>query len=104
MTLVTAPGTAAFVALVAVVLYAGIGWEHQFVFNPQHLQGVARTAIAKSTRISPGGKANVSLTIELVIEQLRDEYGGYIVDEPKWMLNNAGGAMGSMLVRAANLV
>lgn len=100
MGFLTSPGAAAAVAFVAVLLYGGIGWEHQFVFQPEVMQAVSRSAIARSSKLSPTGSANVSLTIEFVIEELRAVYGKYIVDEPKWMLNNAGGAMGSMLVRA----
>ena len=41
--------------------------------------------------------------IDNVVKQLQETYPNNILKEPKWMFNNAGGAMGSMLVLHCSL-
>jgi C-8 sterol isomerase len=36
--------------------------------------------------------------VDNVVQQMQAAYPGYVMENPKWMFNNAGGAMGSMLV------
>jgi C-8 sterol isomerase len=91
--------TAGAVALLSVALYAGVGWEHQYVFAPADMQRIARTAIA----VSHAEGDNMTRTTELVVSGLREKYPGYIHDDPPWMFNNAGGAMGAMLVLHCSL-
>jgi C-8 sterol isomerase len=93
----TSPWTVVLVAVLA-VLYGGIGWEHQFAFKPSDMQSIARAAIEKSTSASPTQSANATLTVAFVLDGLREKYGDLIFENPPWMLNNAGGAMGAMQV------
>lgn len=59
---------------------------------------IARTAIAESF------SSDLNTTIASVVRQLREEYPGRILDDPQWMFNNAGGAMGAMLVLHCSLM
>jgi C-8 sterol isomerase len=98
--------TAGAVAVIAVILYAGVGWEHQYVFAPADMQAIARAAIARSSAEGLDGAgrgSNVSRTVEIVVGALREKYGDYIHEDPPWMFNNAGGAMGAMLVLHCSL-
>ena len=54
-----------------------------------YMQEIARSAIAAHP-------SNVSAVVASVVLQLQQTYPGHIFDEPQWMFNNAGGAMGSM--------
>lgn len=96
--MLTSPLTGFLVAVLAAVLYGGIGWEHQFVFKPSDMQDIARTSIERSKAASPNNSANATLTVSFVLEGLRKRYGNLIAGDPPWMLNNAGGAMGAMRV------
>jgi C-8 sterol isomerase len=94
---------AAFVVLFGIVLYGGIGWDHQYVFTPDGMKEVASRAIADARAHSSTGASNSTAVLEYVVEGLRAKYGDYIFEKPAWMFNNAGGAMGAMLVRWASL-
>eukprot|EP00976_Prorocentrum_cordatum_P038012 772378-Prorocentrum_minimum.AAC.2 len=84
-------------AFLAVALYAGIGHDSQYVFTPEKMQQISREAIAES-----GG--NVTQTIPLVVKKLTAAYPNYVIPEPhSWLFNNAGGAMGSMIVLHCSL-
>mmetsp|Transcript_159 Transcript_159/g.386 ORF Transcript_159/g.386 Transcript_159/m.386 type:complete len:229 (+) Transcript_159:247-933(+) len=67
------------------------------LFDPEVLQGIAVAAIAE-------GKGNVSQTIQATERLVRESYPArYLVDEPEWIFNNAGGAMGSMRIIHSSL-
>ncbi|KAI0566220.1 Sigma1 receptor like protein [Gracilaria domingensis] len=72
----------------------------QPVFTPESMADIARTALSYSQSIN----GTIETTIDHVIKQLRDTYPKYILDNPPWLFNNAGGAMGSMLVLHVSLV
>jgi C-8 sterol isomerase len=94
---------AVFVGLLGIVLYGGIGWDHQYVFTPAGMKEVAVRAIAEARAHSSTGASNSTAVLEYVVEGLRAKYGDYIFEKPAWMFNNAGGAMGAMLVRWASI-
>jgi hypothetical protein len=94
--------SAVIVAFIGVVCYAGIGWHHQYVFTPESMKEIAVRAIADSRRTSQVNVVNKTSVVENVVDGLRAQYGDYIFDSPAWMLNNAGGAMGAMLVRVSS--
>mmetsp|Transcript_914 Transcript_914/g.1985 ORF Transcript_914/g.1985 Transcript_914/m.1985 type:complete len:220 (-) Transcript_914:4069-4728(-) len=74
--------------------------EHraQHVFDPQELQRIARTAISESQNNS------VDDVITATVEALYAEYGPHLLPPGgEWILNNAGGAMGAMLVLHCSL-
>lgn len=83
---------------IAIALYAGIGHESQYVFDPLVMKSVAVSAIARAKSQSSDGVADPDLIIAHVVDDLRKLYKDYVVDEPEWMFNNAGGAMGAMRV------
>eukprot|EP00055_Hartaetosiga_balthica_P003956 m.9575 g.9575 ORF g.9575 m.9575 type:complete len:218 (-) comp3494_c0_seq1:2814-3467(-) len=63
------------------------------VFDPLKLQEIAKEAIAET-----GENEDVTELVNVLLSKLHKEYGQHILDEPEWMFNNAGGAMGAMLV------
>ena len=81
--------------LVAVVL--GIGHESQFVFSPEDMHKIAQEALKQANHNDPQD------IIDRVVAGLSEKYPKYIVKEPEWLFNNAGGAMGAMLVLHCSL-
>jgi C-8 sterol isomerase len=69
------------------------------VFDPAVLQSIARTAVARN------GTADE--VVADVVSALQQRYPKHIVQTPladmEWLFNNAGGAMGSMVVLHASL-
>ena len=63
------------------------------VFDPDVLHEVARGAIGKP----------IEQIIATVHRELLARYPGHIREKPQWALNNAGGAMGAMLVLHASI-
>eukprot|EP00056_Hartaetosiga_gracilis_P005403 m.84373 g.84373 ORF g.84373 m.84373 type:complete len:220 (-) comp12154_c2_seq5:3344-4003(-) len=64
-----------------------------YVFDPAVLQKLSKEAIAE-TRDSD----DIDGLVDTLLAKLHSEYGEHILAKPEWMFNNAGGAMGSMLV------
>ena len=81
----------AVVALISILLYFALGHERQYVFSPEFLRETATKALKENGD-------NLNGTMGQIIEDLRGEYGEHIIAEPRWVFNNAGGAMGAMLV------
>ena len=84
---------ATLVVVAAAVI--GIGHESQFVFDPETMHRVAKQAIADNPANDPQG------IVDSVRSLLKKESPDYIVDDSEWLFNNAGGAMGAMVVSSA---
>lgn len=61
---------------------------------------IARAAIAHSASVN----GTIQTTIDSVVQQLRTQHPAHVLKDPQWVFNNAGGAMGSMLVLHISLV
>jgi C-8 sterol isomerase len=72
-----------------------------YVFDPVKLQQISKKAIA-----SPGAGKNFTLLLDHLVTGLQEEYGTNLVQSlahNEWFLNNAGGAMGQMVILHASL-
>ena len=87
-------------ATLALVVAAivGIGHESQFVFTPEGLHAIAKKAISENK-----GAEDPQGVIDSVVKLLQEKYPDYVSKQPEWLFNNAGGAMGAMLVLHASL-
>jgi C-8 sterol isomerase len=65
------------------------------VFDPKELQAIARGAVAKHGD-------NATRVVAQVIADVRAKYPKHMIPSDEWMFNNAGGAMGSMIVLHAS--
>jgi C-8 sterol isomerase len=63
------------------------------IFDPAELKDIAQRAIGLPT----------DQLFRQVIDELADRYPGHIERNPEWIFNNAGGAMGSMIVLHASI-
>jgi len=88
-------GLAVLTALVGVALYAGVGHDSQFIFTPEEMKAVAGEAIAQ-------GGGDVDKVVALVVDKLKAAHPEFIAPQGEWIFNNAGGAMGSMLILHAS--
>lgn len=72
---------------------------HNYVFDRAHLQNIGKAVLAAN----PGASSDTIL--REMYKELKAEYGDYIAewDEDEWVYNNAGNAMGSMLVLHASV-
>lgn len=89
---------AILVTILSMLLYF-VMWPPPYLFTPQIMAAIARQAIREGAE---GGGLNT--TISSVVRQLNGRYPGRILKNPPWMFNNAGGAMGAMLVLHCSLV
>ncbi|RMZ83630.1 hypothetical protein DV738_g1136, partial [Chaetothyriales sp. CBS 135597] len=100
--------------ILAPVLYqADKTWLHkQYVFSPETLQSISQTAIAAAANTNANANTStttVSTTSSLLSSihtALRAEYGDAITPTlapEDWFFNNAGGAMGNMVILHASL-
>ena len=89
-------GALGFLAAVVIALLAAVTHlTPTTVFDPVLLKQIANNAIQ-----AHGG--NATLVVEAVMADLRSKYPKHIMDGNEWMFNNAGGAMGSMIVLHAS--
>lgn len=70
-----------------------------YVFDRDHLQTIGKSVLAAN----PGASSDTIL--RAMHAALKEDYGDYIVDwdDNEWVYNNAGNAMGSMLVLHASI-
>jgi C-8 sterol isomerase len=64
-----------------------------YLFDPEELREVALRAIGKPT----------ADMFRQIIDELAQRHPGHIERDPEWIFNNAGGAMGAMIVLHASL-
>ncbi|EGD72528.1 C-8 sterol isomerase [Salpingoeca rosetta] len=85
-----------FILVGLVVVSGSVYLYHHtdYVFDPETLQRIAKESI-EANKATPD---DVDRLVDIVVDKLREEYGEHIVEHPEWMFNNAGGAMGAMLV------
>lgn len=88
-------GTALAVAVIAAFIAIPLSIPYH-VFSERDMAEIARKAVAD-------GSGNASVIVESVVSQLRAKYPQWIIEKPEWVFNNAGGAMGSMLVLHASM-
>ena len=69
------------------------GREMGYIFDPDVLHDVAGRAVGKP----------IEAMVDLITTELTRRYPGHILDERQWVFNNAGGAMGSMMLLHASL-
>mmetsp|Transcript_21610 Transcript_21610/g.37213 ORF Transcript_21610/g.37213 Transcript_21610/m.37213 type:complete len:245 (+) Transcript_21610:45-779(+) len=84
-----------------------------FVFNGHDMHAIANDAILAVDTLNVSGDTSLSfeerdalraeLVINHVVNALKVKYPDHILPEPQWIFNNAGGAMGSMLVLHCSL-
>ncbi|KPI36950.1 C-8 sterol isomerase erg2 [Cyphellophora attinorum] len=89
-----------FLALLIPLLYTLDKNNHRnFVFEPAKLQEISRSAIAQYGN-------DTEPLMRRIHQDLRAEYGNAIVEDyskADWMWNNAGGAMGMMVILHASI-
>uniref|UniRef100_A0A061QYG9 C-8 sterol isomerase n=1 Tax=Tetraselmis sp. GSL018 TaxID=582737 RepID=A0A061QYG9_9CHLO len=86
---------AGLVAAISIALFLGTGYESQYIFSPEEMRSIAKEAIAE-------GEGDINKIVDGVVDRLRAAHPGYVNEDPHWIFNNAGGAMGSMLVLHAS--
>lgn len=80
-------------AAISVLLYLCLYYEPDYVFSPSGMQTIALRAIREGEQ-----STGLNATVASVVRQLREGFPGHILPHPRWIFNNAGGAMGAMLV------
>jgi C-8 sterol isomerase len=64
-----------------------------YIFEPETLREIARGALGQP----------IDKVIEQVASELEQRYPGYILTDREWIFNNAGGAMGAMMLLHASI-
>jgi C-8 sterol isomerase len=64
-----------------------------YIFDPDELHEVVRSALGQP----------IEQMVDQIAADLSERHPGHIVDDREWVFNNAGGAMGSMMVLHASL-
>lgn len=87
------PLSAVLVALLSIAFYLTFQYEPNYIFTPEEMLEIAKSAIKEGAE--SGG---LNATVTSVVRQLNERHPNRIIQNPSWMFNNAGGAMGAMLV------
>lgn len=105
--------SATLIALLSIVVYLHLN-PPDYVFTPEVMQDISRNAIRMASLSSSSSSSSASSNstddtdmnaiVTSVVQQLRDRFPGRVLPDPPWILNNAGGAMGAMLVLHCSLV
>lgn len=64
-----------------------------YIFDPDTLHGIVKDVIGQP----------LPDMVTAIRRELSERYPGYILPNPEWIFNNAGGAMGQMLVLHASI-
>lgn len=95
-----------WIAVLAVIIGGSlfIDQPKHWVFDPKVLKEVAGKGIALANKKAKdaGRNATATETIAAVKAAVKERYPAYINTERDWMFNNAGGAMGAMIVLHAS--
>lgn len=87
------PLSAVLVALLSITAYLAFQYEPSYIFTSTEMKEIAARAIAEGAE--SGG---LNATVASVVRQLNELHPQHILENPPWIFNNAGGAMGAMLV------
>src|SRR5580704_9230846 len=90
---------ALFLAMVSPIFYVLDSYlPNLYIFSPSRLQEISRNAISIHGQ-------NASALFDQIVLDLRSEYGDAVVpyQHSDWFFNNAGGAMGSMVIIHASI-
>ena len=85
------------IALSSIFLYLFVGHESQYIFSPSFMKSTVAKALERHEPDDVSGMVNT------IVQELRKKHGDHIIADPPWMFNNAGGAMGSMLILHCSL-
>lgn len=86
--------SATLCTLLSFFLYLALIYKPRYIFSPAEMSIIAKQAIQDGQRHD----GSLNYTVQSVVDQLRSRHPRHILSNPPWMFNNAGGAMGSMLV------
>lgn len=95
------------IALLVAVVGVLVGFSmfvdqpRHWAFDPKVLQQVAKRGIAAAAAKN-ANNATASQTIAEVIREVKAQYPDYVQTQGEWLFNNAGGAMGTMIVLHAS--
>lgn len=92
-------GAVLLVALLAVVTGGLIAVEQNatYSFSPEAVNSLAQQALKQA-----GENATAAKKVQTTVALVQQQYPNITSQNPKWLFNNAGGAMGSMLVLHAS--
>lgn len=93
------PLSALLTLLFSVLIYLTFYYEPNYVFSPEAMSAIGKRAIRDGESSS-----GLNATVASVVRQLSERYPGRILPNPQWMFNNAGGAMGAMLVLHCSVI
>lgn len=82
----------------SLILYFNLQYKPRYHFTPEEMLQIAKRAITHGRE-----NGGLNATVSSVVAQLTAAHPNHIITDPPWMFNNAGGAMGAMLVLHCSL-